>query len=108
MTHEIPPPGAVRNNDASRRFELAVDGVLAFIDYRPSRDGALALIHTEVPVELEGHGVGTALVQGALELSRAAGMQVLPFCPFVHAFIRRHGEYRDMVSERYPGREALG
>jgi predicted GNAT family acetyltransferase len=76
--------------DAERsRFESVVDGHTAFIDFR--RDGdTIVLIHTEVPDELEGHGVGSALVRGALEHIRAERLALVPQCPFVRSYIERH------------------
>jgi predicted GNAT family acetyltransferase len=53
---------------------------------------------TEVPEALEGQGIGSALARGALDDVRAQGLQVIPLCPFVAAFIRRHPEYLDLVS----------
>lgn len=56
----------IRNNDAAKRLELEVEGSLAFIDYKLSHQ-MLFLIHTEVPPALEGKGVGSAIVQKALQ-----------------------------------------
>lgn len=67
----------------------------------------LVLVHTDVPPELEGRGVGGRLVQGVLETARERGTKIFPACPFVHAYIRRHPEYLDLVSARYPRRAEL-
>ena len=75
-----------------KRYELAFDGAVAFIDYRRS-PGVIAMLHAEVPKELEGRGVGSALVRGALELARGAGLTVQPYCSFVSAIMQRHPEY---------------
>lgn len=83
----------VRDNPAASRFELPLgDGTVAFLDYR-RREGALWLTHAEVPPAWEGKGVGSRLVQGALEQVRAAGGRVVPVCGFVVAWMRRHPEY---------------
>ncbi len=94
-------PTDVRLDLDAHRFVLEVDGGTAFIDVRTTPDGAWALTHTEVPKELGGRGVGTALVWGALDIARAQGRQVLPFCPFIHAYIKRHQGELDLVSENY-------
>ncbi len=96
-----PEPGAVRDAPDRKRFELEHAGVVAFVTYR-TRDGVVSLLHTEVPPEHEGLGLGSALILGTLRLIRARGEQVLPFCPFVHAYIRQHGEHLDLVAARYP------
>ena len=84
-----------------KRFELTVDGELAgFLIYR-AREGLVALIHTEVAERFEGHGVGGRLARFALDQARAEGLAVLPFCPFVNDWMKRHPEYVDLVPPAY-------
>jgi hypothetical protein len=84
-------PDAVRDNPQRSRFELDADGHVAFSNYR--RDGnTITFMHTEVPKELEGHGIGSALVRGELEIARAQGLTVAATCPFVRAYIAKHPE----------------
>jgi predicted GNAT family acetyltransferase len=90
----------VQNNPDEQRYELLVDGsLLGALLYRLRHD-AVALIHTEVSPSLEGRGLGARLVAGALDDIRARGLQVVPICPFVRAYIRRHPDYADLVAER--------
>ena len=65
------------------------------------RDGRIAFIHTEVDEALEGRGLGSALVATALDDARSEGLEVVPLCPFVAAFIERHPEYQDLVAADY-------
>jgi predicted GNAT family acetyltransferase len=60
----------------------------------------IVLAHTEVPESLSGRGVGTALAVYALDDARRRGLAVVPRCPFIASFIRRHREYRDLVPAR--------
>jgi predicted GNAT family acetyltransferase len=53
--------------------------------------------HTEVPAELEGHGVASALVQWALDDVRRRNLRAVPRCPYVRTWLRRHPEYADLV-----------
>ncbi|MBN8995771.1 MAG: N-acetyltransferase [Rhizobiales bacterium] len=85
----------VRDNRNLHRFEMQVDGHVAYIRYR-REPGTVTLIHTEVPAELGGRGIGKALVQGTLDLIRTAGEKVVPICPFVVAWMKRHPEYDDL------------
>ena len=89
---------AVVDNDAARRFELSVDNSTTFIDYRLSGQ-RIILIHTEVPSELQGQGVGSALVRGALDLAAKRGQEVVPLCPFVASYLKRHPEYLGLVRD---------
>ncbi len=74
------------------RYELDVDGAVAFIDYRKSA-GRVDMLHAEVPPHLGGRGIGTALVRGALRLARAESLQIQAYCGFVAATMRRHPEW---------------
>jgi predicted GNAT family acetyltransferase len=89
----------VRDNPDKRRYEAMVDGTLAgYAAYR-THPGVIAFTHTKVEDAFEGRGVGSILVRGALDDARRRGLQVLPFCPFVNAFIAEHSEFLDLVPE---------
>jgi predicted GNAT family acetyltransferase len=88
------------------RYELSVDGqVVGFTSYR-ARPGLIALLHTEVEERLQGRGLADRLIRFALEDARARELEVLPFCPFVKAFIERHREFEALVPQIY--REQFG
>ena len=87
----------VTDNPAANRFEMPLDGGLAFVAYRRTGD-VLALDHAEVPPALEGQGVGSRLVKATLENVRARGLKVVPGCSFVRAYMRRHPEFDDLVA----------
>jgi predicted GNAT family acetyltransferase len=87
---------SVRDNPALNRFELDVDGTVAFIAYTGS-PGVLSLDHTEVPDALSGKGVGSALVRGTLELIKGRGERIVPRCKFVAGYIAKHPEYGELV-----------
>lgn len=96
----------VSDNPTMERYEAVVDGRLAgFAHYRMRPDG-VAITHTEVLPEFEGHGIGARLARAALDDIRARGQRVIPLCPFVAAFIRRHPEYADLTVDRYRGEVA--
>lgn len=86
----------VTNNTAEKRYELTVEGHVAATYYKIS-DGIITFVHTEVPKELGGKGIGSKLIKGALDQVRAAGLKVIPQCPFVKAYIEKHAEYRDLL-----------
>jgi len=88
--------GDIRDDAAHHRFELGADGGTALMYYR-LEPGVITLMHTEVPPELGGQGIGSALVRGVLELVRARGLKVVAKCPFVAAYMGRHPQYNDLV-----------
>jgi uncharacterized protein len=87
----------VRNNRSKKQYELEVDGQTALAAYR-IEDGRIVFYHTEVPDSLEGRGVGSALVRGALEDVRQEGLKVVPLCSFVRAYVERHEEAQDLLA----------
>lgn len=87
----------VTNNRAESRYELEVDGRTAIAAYR-MEDGAVAFTHTVVPPELEGRGIGSRLIGGALDDVRARGLTFIPYCTFVAGYAERHPEVRDLLA----------
>jgi predicted GNAT family acetyltransferase len=87
----------VLDNPKASRYELVLDDrVVGKIVYGLRPDG-IVLLHTEVSDELKGQGLGAQLVAGALDDIRARGVHVVPLCPYVAAYLRRHPEYADLV-----------
>jgi len=92
----------VHKNENHKRFELNVNGPLAFIDYKESPEH-IALTHTEVEPELQGTGASTAVVEKTLMYIKETGKKLLPFCPFVFAYIKRHPEWKTIVDPLFEG-----
>jgi len=86
----------VRNNEALHRYELDVDGQTAVAYYRLA-PGVITFTHTEVPPALEGHGIASKLIRGALESARAQSLKVVAKCPFVSGYIGKHPEFNDLL-----------
>ena len=86
----------VNNNVEKHRFELEVEGHLAAAYYERSGN-VITFVHTEVPPELGGKGVGSTLVRGALDQVRAEGLKVVAQCPFVKAWIGKNPAYADLL-----------
>ena len=87
----------VRDNQERHRFELVEEGHLAFAEYELA-DGVITFTHTIVPSSMQGNGVGSRLVSGALAQVRGRGLKVVPRCPFVAAYIARHPEWKDLLA----------
>ena len=87
----------VIDNKERERFEMVVEGGVAFVTYRRA-PGVITLYHAEVPPELDGRGLGSQLVKATLDAIKPEGLKVVPRCSFVAAFMRRHPEYAAMRS----------
>jgi uncharacterized protein len=82
---------------AERRYEARIAGKLAgWVDYGRVRNRLVA-IHTEVPPEFGGKGLGTTLVKFVIADVRAAGGTITPRCPLFVSWFERHPEDRDVV-----------
>ncbi len=86
----------VRDNKALGRYELPAGGKTA-VAYYHEQDDRLIFTHTEVPAELRGRGIASALVGGALDDARARNMRVVPACSFVKSFVDSHPKYLDLL-----------
>ena len=88
--------GSVRDNKAQSRFELDVEGALAFANYRRTPDTVI-ITHTETPRSLRGRGIASELVRGALELIRADRLKVVAGCGFVVDYLQKNPEFADLA-----------
>ena len=90
---------AVTDNPAASRYEMHVGAELAgFIDYR-LRDTAISLLHTEIEPAFQGAHLATHLARYALDDARERGLTVLPYCPYVASWIKKHPEYAELVPQ---------
>jgi len=87
----------VLHNEATSRFELRVQGQVAFAQYHLI-DGVMWITHTETPPPLQGRGLAARVVRAALDHARAQGLKVRPACSYVRAYLRRHPEQQDLVA----------
>lgn len=87
----------LNNNPEKRHFYIEVGDKVAYIQYidHPEK---IFLVHTEVPVGLEGQGIGSTLVKLVLEHLKEQETPVVPLCPFVAAYIKKHPEWKAIVA----------
>ncbi len=95
MNDTASSPQVAHTADA-QRFQLTVEGHQAVLDYRRQGD-TLVITHTGVPEAIGGRGIAAQLVKAALEYARANGLKVDPACSYADTFMRRHGEYADLL-----------
>lgn len=87
----------VRDNFANGRFEVEVDGVLAFATYE--RQGStITFIHTFVPEALRGQGIASRIIFAALASSRAKVLRLVPRCPMFRAYMACHMETLSLLA----------
>lgn len=92
----------VRNNPYGHCFETNVDGHVAVLNYK--QDGrSITFLHTEVPQEIGGRGVGSALAKAGLEYAREQSLRVIPKCEFVASYLEKHPEFAHLLSSESSG-----
>lgn len=85
------------NNHDKNQYEFHIPPYLAKIEYIITKQNEIYLTHTEVPVELEGQGIGSELVLQVLQDIEKSEYRLVPLCPFVATYIKRHPEWKKLV-----------
>ncbi len=95
------PDAVIADHPEAERYEVRTGDALAgYAAYR-ARPGLIAFTHTEIRDRFKGQGLASRLIAFSLDDARERGLEVLPFCPFVNSFVRRHREYADLVPAGY-------
>ncbi|MFT4858046.1 MAG: putative GNAT family acetyltransferase [Planctomycetota bacterium] len=84
------------DNEKAKQYEFHIEGVITKIEYIKAQS-KIYLTHTEVPKKLEGRGIGSSLVKMALEDIKKKELILVPLCPFVALYIKRHPEWNELV-----------
>ena len=92
----------VVHNAAASRFEVILPEETALLTYRTA-PGEIAFLHTDVPPGFRGRGLAAKIVRAALDFARAEHLKVLPYCPYVAAFMRRYPQYQDVLAPGFKG-----
>lgn len=86
----------VTHNPDTHRFEATVDGYTGYVEYYKG-NGTLDILHTIVPMKIEGQGVAAALVRAAYEYAKDHNLKVIPSCSYAMMWSRRHPEYDEVT-----------
>jgi uncharacterized protein len=81
----------VKHNIAEGQFAITMENQTALLQYRRSGE-TMRLIHTEVPEPLRGRGLANQLARAALDYAHFNQLKVIPVCPFIQAYLKKHPE----------------
>ncbi|MFP4375420.1 MAG: GNAT family N-acetyltransferase [Spirochaetales bacterium] len=90
----------VTHNQEAKRFFVREDGSEAFLEYLEKGDGTLDYAHTFTPEELRGRGIAGDVVGKALAWAKENDKKVIPSCPFVQTYLKRHKEYESIIVDK--------
>lgn len=86
-----------RNDDGPQRYEAlsgdAIAGKMYWVDASEAEQPERIFFHTEVDDAFEGQGVASQLVRFALDDAIERGFRIVPVCPYVKAWLKRHDDY---------------
>jgi len=99
MKHNIDLLKVIQNT-AKNRFEIKIDESTAIAEYMITA-GKIVLTHTEVPEALEGNGIASRLAKFAFKYAKENDLKVLPLCPYMAAFARKHPEVQDVLIDSF-------
>lgn len=85
------------DNSPENRYEFRIGEEIAKIEYIKTKNNEIYLTHTEVPVSLEGRGIGSQLIEKTLQNIELQELRLVPLCPFVAGYIQKHPDWRRIV-----------
>ena len=79
------------------RFYAKVAGEEAELTYTYPEETVLDFDYAYLPPAARNQGGSDHLVKAGLEFARENNYQVIPSCPVVEAYVKRHPEYKDLI-----------
>jgi hypothetical protein len=97
-------PITIRHNPDRNRFEVldgdTVIGGAAYVDR--DAEGQRIFYHTVINDGFEGQGLAGRLAAQALDETVAAGLTIVPVCPYIKKYLQKHPGYSANVSRPNP------
>jgi predicted GNAT family acetyltransferase len=92
------PENEVAHDTAAQQFRVGKGEDAAVLQYRLT-PGRITFPHTLVPEAFRGQGIAQKLARAGLEHAKAEGLGVVPICPFVQSYVKKHPEYQPLVEK---------
>jgi predicted GNAT family acetyltransferase len=90
----------ISKNEQLSRFETDIEGQFAVVDYR-FKDGIYSIPRVYVPKQFEGKGIGAKLVELTVNIIENEGAKIIPICPFVSVYFKRHPERKSLLAKEW-------
>jgi len=87
----------VKINKKLSRFELEVDGHIAFATFDLSEKN-LSINYVFAPEALRGTGAAGKLMEEISQYARQENLKITPICGYAALWLKRHKEYHDLLA----------
>jgi predicted GNAT family acetyltransferase/glutaredoxin len=96
MNKLIPSRLNIVDDKENQRYTLDINGELAKVDYN-LRDGKMYLVHSEVPYNLRGQGIGKVLVEKTFEKLTEENYTAVAVCSYIQAVKNRSEHWKEII-----------
>ncbi|MGB5554451.1 MAG: GNAT family N-acetyltransferase [Flavobacteriaceae bacterium] len=86
----------IEHRKTAKKFVLNINGEEAFVAYEV-KDGKLYLVHSEVPFQLIGKGIGKELVLKTFEKLTEEGFKAVAVCSYIKAVKSRDTYWNSII-----------
>lgn len=87
----------MKNNKELSRYELEVDGHIAYANYRIDAN-ILNIDYVFAPEELRGTGAAGKLMEEIAQMAQKEKMKIIPICGYAAVWMRKHRQYHDLLA----------
>ncbi|MFT6797070.1 MAG: putative GNAT family acetyltransferase/glutaredoxin [Maribacter sp.] len=96
MNKLMPSRLPIFHDKENRRFTLDINGEIAKVDYQ-LKEGKMYLVHSEVPYNLRGQGIGKVLVEKTFEKLTEENYLAVAVCSYVKAIKNRSDHWSTII-----------
>lgn len=82
----------IKHDADNSEFNVLIEGQKAFIQYEKHNGTVMDVLMTNVPFQLRGKGVGTALIKSVMDYAKEFNFSIIPTCPFVEEYMKKEKE----------------
>ncbi|GHC80631.1 GNAT family N-acetyltransferase [Streptomyces collinus] len=93
---------SVQRSDPEQLYAILVDGHRAGLTAYRDRGEQRVFFHTEIDDAFAGRGLAAELVRQALTDVRASGKRIVPVCPYVASYLKRHDGFAGITDPVTP------
>lgn len=87
------------HNEEQKQFEITVNNKKVYIEYEVCAKNNFLLVHTEAAQELAGTGAAQALVEKVFQFIEKNHAVMVPECPYLLSFVKKHPEWKHLVDK---------